>query len=350
MKPLVSIVVPMMNEEGNVANLLERIGPVADAVRTEFGMEVEVVINDNCSTDRTMQELRDFASGHHPARFTLRIFRFSRNIGFQKSILVGYRKARGDAVMQIDADLQDPPELILEFLRQWRAGYRVVYGIRRHREESVVMRGLRKLFYRLIDRLSSDGLPHDAGDFRLIDRAVVDVICLLQDHDPYLRGSIASLGFAQTGVPYDRKTRLRGRSKFNFASLLKLAIDGVTNHTTLPLRAASYLAFGVFATAVVLVGYYLTGWLFLDRELPLGFMTQTLLQLGSVGSLALLFAIQGFYIQRIYNQVKQRPLAIIEESVTAPAEHASSPTPGIEVMWIGEHAPDCLSDSGAKVQ
>ena len=350
MKSLLSIVVPMMNEEGNVRTLFERIGPVADEVRSEFGMATEVVVNDNRSTDRTMEELRHYASGHDPARFALRIFRFSRNIGFQKSILVGYRKARGDVVVQIDADLQDPPELILEFLRRWREGYKVIYGIRRHREESIVMHGLRKVFYRMIDHFSTDGLPHDAGDFRLVDRTVVDLVCVLQDHDPYLRGAIASLGFAQTGVPYDRKVRTRGRSKFNFASLFRLAIDGITNHTTLPLRLASYLALGVFASAALLVGYYLTGWLLLEREMPLGFMTQTLLQLGTLGALALLFAVQGFYIQRIYNQVKERPLAIIEERVATPVEGAGPPAEAIEVMWIGDHAPKRATSGDASTR
>jgi len=334
MTSLLSIVVPMMNEEGNVAPLFERLGSLADAVRIDYGMSTEIVVNDNCSSDRTMDELRAYAAIHDPQRFRLRIFRFSRNIGFQKSILVGYRKARGDAVVQIDADLQDPPELILDFLARWRAGNKVVYGIRRHRDENLVMQGLRKLFYRLINRFSEDGLPHDAGDFRLIDRAVVDVVCALHDNDPYLRGAIASLGLAQTGVAYDRTDRKRGRSKFDLLLLAKLAIDGITNHTALPLRLASYVAIGVFFAAILLVLYYLAGWFFFQRDMPIGFMTQTLLQLGTVGSLALLFAVQGFYIQRIYNQVKERPLAIIEHHIARPDEIEGG-AQAIEVLWVG---------------
>jgi dolichol-phosphate mannosyltransferase len=337
---LLTIIIPMFNEEGNVEPLFARLIPVAEQIRIRFGMGTEVVVNDNCSTDRTLDELRSYADRHDPELFTLRIFRFSSNIGFQKSILVGYRKAAGDAVAQIDADLQDPPELLINFIEKWREGYHVIYGVRRRREEGFLISSARKFFYQLIDRLSEDALPRNAGDFRLLDRSVVDVICALQDQDPYLRGSIARLGLKQTGIVYDRTSRQHGLSKFGLGQLIKLALDGLTNHTTLPLRLASYLALAVVSLAVGLIGFYVFSWFYAGVPMPVGFMTQTLLQLGTLAALSLLFAIQGFYIQRIYNQLKERPLAIIEHAIIPP-QQAGSATPThapIEVLWVGQPA------------
>jgi glycosyltransferase involved in cell wall biosynthesis len=339
---LLSIIVPVYNEQENIEPLFERLGQVACRVRQDFGMMVEVIVNDNHSKDRTFEALRTYAERADPQVFELRIFRFARNVGFQKSILVGYCKARGDAVVQIDADLQDPPELILEFLSKWREGYKVVYGVRRRRHEGIMMQALRRLFYRLIDQISPDDLPYDSGDFRLIDRAMVDVICQLRDHDPYLRGFVATLGLKQIGIPYDRAARQRGTSKFGLAELLKLAIDGIINHSALPLRLASYVALLVVAVGVILILYYFSAWLFSPAQLPLGFITQTLLQLGSLAILSFLIAIQGLYINRIYNQVKDRPLAIIEYCVSkGAADDPISVKVGskIEVIWSGKSSP-----------
>lgn len=338
MAGLISIIVPTLNEEGNIEPLFKRLILLANRISEEFGMATEIIVNDNCSTDRTLEELKQQADQTAPGLVAIRIFRFSRNIGFQKSILVGYRKSRGDAVAQIDADMQDPPELLLEFLRRWREGYQIVYGVRRRPEEGIVMRTTRMAFYRFINRLSEDVLPHDAGDFRLLDRQVVDVVCTLHDNDPYLRGTIASLGLRQLGVVYDRSSRMRGQSKFGLAHLAKLAIDGITNHTTIPLRLASYLALALVGAAGVLVCVYLVAWFTSDRPMPLGFMTLTLLQLGTMATMSFLFAIQGFYVQRIYNQLKDRPLAIIEHSISQPfQDKAVAGKPSIEILWAGEH-------------
>lgn len=338
MAGLVSVIVPALNEEGNIEPLFKRLTVLAQSIRDEFGMMTEVVVNDNCSTDRTLDELREQASRIDPGLIAIRIFRFSRNIGFQKSILVGYRKSRGDAVAQIDADMQDPPELLLEFLRHWREGYQIVYGVRRRPEEALATRAARKTFYRLINHLSDDVLPHDAGDFRLLDRQVVDVVCALHDNDPYLRGTIASLGLRQLGITYDRSSRTRGHSKFGLAQLAKLAIDGITNHTTIPLRFASYLALALVGAAGMLVCVYLFAWLTSDQAMPLGFMTLALLQLGTMATTSFLFAIQGFYLQRMYNQLKDRPLAIIEHSISQEGQSdAIANKRPIEVLWTGDH-------------
>jgi len=345
---MLSIIIPAYNEEGNIDPLFTRLTQVIRGIRSEFGLTVEVIVNDNRSTDRTLDELRNFAERHDGSLFDLRIFRFARNIGFQRSILVGYCKARGDAVVQLDADLQDPPELLCEFVRKWHEGYKVVYGVRRTRKESMLNQAMRKTFYRALDWISEDDLPHDAGDFRLVDRSLVDVICSLRDHDPYLRGLIANLGLRQIGIPYDRTARERGKSKFGFLQLAKLAVDGITNHSALPLRLASYIAFGVVVVVALMIAYYLGGWLFANEALPGGFITQTLLQLGSLATLSFLIGIQGFYIHRIYNQVKERPLAIIEYNFQKragwPAGHET--TDPVEVLWVGESGGDASDSAG----
>ena len=339
MAGLVSIIVPALNEEGNIEPLFRRLTELARRIREEFDMATEVVANDNCSADKTLEELKQQALQIDPGVLTIRIFRFSRNIGFQKSILVGYHKARGDAVAQIDADMQDPPELLLEFLKRWKEGYHIIYGVRRRPEEDIPRRAARMVFYRLINHLSDDVLPHDAGDFRLLDRQVVDVVCALHDNDPYLRGTIASLGLKQIGVTYDRSSRTHGRSKFGLPQLAKLAIDGITNHTTIPLRLSSYLGLILVAAASVLVCVYLFAWLTSDKPMPLGFMTLALLQLGTMATVSFLFAIQGFYVQRIYNQLKDRPLAIIEHSIQQGSDGstAAMSSQPIEVLWTGNH-------------
>jgi polyisoprenyl-phosphate glycosyltransferase len=340
MAGLVSIIVPTLNEEGNIEPLFRRLSALAQRIREEFDMATELVVNDNCSIDNTLEELKRQASQIDPNLLAIRIFRFSRNIGFQKSILVGYRKSRGDAVAQIDADMQDPPEMLLEFLRRWREGYHVVYGVRRRPKEALLLRTARTVFYRLINHLSEDILPHDAGDFRLLDRQVVDVVCALHDNDPYLRGTIASLGLRQLGIVYERSSRTRGQSKFGLPQLAKLAIDGITNHTTIPLRLSSYLGLVLVVVASILVCFYLFAWITSGRPMPLGFMTLALLQLGTMAVVSFLFAIQGFYIQRIYNQLKDKPLAIIEHSIQQGFEGNSAPSSNqaIEVLWIGDHA------------
>lgn len=337
MKRLISIVIPVFNEDESLDRLFTRLRPVIKAIESEFGFRTEVVVNDNCSTDKTADKLAEIIQRHVSTEFDLRVYRFSRNVGFQRSILAGYIKARGDAVVQIDADLQDPPELILEFITKWIEGARVVYGVRRRRKESILMSLTRKAFYRILNRLSADELPPDSGDFRLIDRVIVDIVCEVQDQDPYLRGLIAGLGFKQVGVVYDRDARNSGKSKFNIGDLIKLGLDGFTNHSVALLRLSSYFAFFVALTMVCFIAFYLYGWLMLEETLPVGFMTQTLLQLGGIAVISLLFSIHGEYLSRIYRQVKQRPLAIIEKEMNSvPEERMPDSKP--EVLWFGDRS------------
>jgi dolichol-phosphate mannosyltransferase len=318
-KPLISICVPVYNEERNVRLVYESLLSILAGVGDRY--DFEFLFTDNHSTDRTFAALTELASLDP----RVRAIRFSRNFGFQRSILTAYNNARGDAAVQIDCDLQDPPSLILEFLEKWESGYQVVYGVRTASKESWGMNTTRKIFYRLIDSLSDDPLPHDAGDFRLIDRRVLDQLLKFDDYQPYLRGAIASLGFEQIGIPYSRAERQHGESKFSFGELIGLALDGIFNHSVVPLRIATYL--GLLISVVTFLGIvcYGIGRLVFGANWPPGFASVIVLILGSLSLNALFLGIIGEYLGRIYRQVKRRPLTIVEREVGAPAPLDSSP-------------------------
>jgi dolichol-phosphate mannosyltransferase len=308
---LISICVPVFNEESNIEPLYAALMPIMEQLSERY--DFELVFTDNHSTDHTFQVLEHLAQRD----VRVRAIRFSRNFGFQRSIATGYASARGDAAIQIDCDLQDPPSLIPEFIAKWEQGYKVVYGIRSSRRESWWMNIIRRMFYRIIDSLSEDELPLDAGDFRLIDRCVLDELQKYEDNQPYLRGTIAALGFDQIGIPYDRAERQRGDSKFSFGELIGLALDGILNHSVVPLRIATYLGLIIsLLTFLGIIGYGV-GRIFLGKSWPPGFATIIVLILGSLSLNALFLGIIGEYLGRIYRQVKRRPLTIIERELNA---------------------------------
>ncbi len=305
--PLVSIAIPVLNESDNLVALHARL--VALAERMASRCRLEFVFTDNHSDDATWPMLRDLAA-RDPR---VRALRFSRNVGFQRSILANYLHARGDAILQIDADLQDPPEMLETFLDHWERGYAVVYGVRRKRKEGALMNLFRKVGYWLIDRVSEYPIPRDAGDFRLIDRRVVQALRHYRSSDPYLRGMIAGMGFEQIGIPYEREARVAGASKFRLAQLIRLGLSGVYNHSVVPLRLASYA--GLLLLGVSLLGtlYYIVFKL-LHPDLPQGLASIHILVLFGIGFQSLLLGILGEYLLRIYLIVRSEPLALIEAS------------------------------------
>jgi len=320
-KRLLTILVPVFNEEQNIEPLYAALQPVMAQLSPDY--DFEILFTDNHSTDGTFAAIEQLAARDR----RIRALRFSRNFGFQRSILTGYLNARGDAVVQIDCDLQDPPSLIVDFVRQWEQGHRVVYGIRSSRKEGWAMNATRKAFYRLIDSLSEDELPLDAGDFRLLDRRVLEELRNFEDYQPYLRGTIASLGFKQLGIPYDRSERARGESKFSFRELIGLALDGILNHSVVPLRIATYLGLAISVLTLLAIIGYGAGRLFLGADWPPGFASIIILVLGSLGLNALFLGIIGEYLGRIYKQVKRRPLTIIEQEIgEASAAHKDAAT------------------------
>jgi len=314
--PLISLVVPVYNEELNILPFHEKVTSTIEPFADRF--RFELVFTDNHSTDNTFPILAALAS-RDPR---VRVFRFSKNFGYQRSILTGYIKCRGDAAIQLDVDLQDPPELIGVFLGRWQEGADVVYGVRVQRAEGFGITALRAVFYRLVDMLSEEELPVDAGDFRLISRRVIDLLCSYRDANPYLRGTIATLGFKQVGVEYTRSARQFGESKFPFSKLMSLAIDGILNHSILPLRFATY--FGLASSLLmimVMAGYAIVRIVF-RAQWPAGFTTLAALILLSISINAMLLGIIGEYLGRMYRQVRDSPLTIIEAEIDSPPTEA----------------------------
>lgn len=301
----VSVIVPVFNEEDNVMRAYGRVAKVFDRLP---GHELELIFADNHSTDETFALLSTVAKTDP----RVRVLRWSRNCGYQRSLLMAYQAATGDCAVQIDADLQDPPELIPQMLETWRKGNAVVYGIRKSLPDGPVVALLRRSFYAVIDRLSEDDLPQNAGEFRLVDRRILEQLRDVQDSTPYLRGLISAMGFTQTGFEYDRDARVAGISKFPFRAMMSLAIDGIVNHSLVPLRIATLTSLAVgTATFVLLIGY-LFGKLFLGQDWPAGFATTTMLLLISITLNAMFMGIIGEYVGRIFQQSKRMNRPIVE--------------------------------------
>ena len=323
---LISICIPVLNEERNIAPLLSRLREVAKA-HAEY--RFEFVFTDNASSDSTFERLAEEALTDH----RIRVIRFTRNFGFQTSILTNYLNARGDAAIQLDADLQDPPELIGAFLKAWESGHSVVYGIRRSRHEHLLLTSIRKAFYRILNRLSNVDMPVDAGDFRLIDRVIIDHLRTIKDNSPYLRGIISELGYKQIGIPYDRTERMEGKSKFRLLSLSRLAIDGICSQSTKPLELITLFGF-FFSIASLMGAFVYLFWFFLVvQKPPPGFTTLVILILLSTGMNAAFVGVLGEYIGRIFRNTRDLPTPIIDqriEPVLIEAEDAPSEDPVID--------------------
>jgi glycosyltransferase involved in cell wall biosynthesis len=306
---LISLIVPVFNEEENIFPFHEAMTAVLSSLEDRF--RFEFIFTDNHSTDRTFALLTEL-SKKDPR---VRVFRFSRNFGYQRSILTGYTRARGDAAIQLDVDLQDPPTLIPVFLEHWEEGADVVYGVRVQRAEGAGINFMRVIFYRLVDMLSEEKIPVDAGDFRLISRRVIDILVSYRDANPYLRGTIATLGFRQDGIRYQRQARTRGESKFPFSKLMSLALDGILNHSIVPLRFATFFGLAIsLITLLMMIGYSVSR-LILGSTWPAGFTTLAALILISISINAMLLGVIGEYLGRMYRQVREAPLTIIETSI-----------------------------------
>jgi len=307
-KPLISISIPVLNEAGNLDALYARLCKIGTYMADRC--DLEFVFTDNHSDDATWEKLTELAQKDH----RVHAIRFAKNFGFQRSILANYLHTRGDAVMQIDADLQDPPEMLEVFFEKWQAGYHVVYGIRRKRPEGPFLHTFRRLGYWVIDALSEHPIPRDVGDFRLIDRCVIEALSKIKTPHPYLRGMIAGLGFSQTGISYDRDARVVGESKFNASRLIRLGLTAVFNHSTVPLRLASLVG-GVMLGVSLLGTLYYFLLRMMHPELPRGMASIHILVLFGIGLQSLLMGIIGEYLLRIYLILRAEPIAIIQQSL-----------------------------------
>lgn len=306
--PLISLVIPCFNEEDNVERTYQA---VSDIIARENAYDFEIIFTDNHSTDDTPLILKALAAKDH----RVRVFRFSRNFGYQRSIFTGYMKAKGAAAIQIDADLQDPPELISQFLRHWENGNKVAYGVRKTTKKNAFLTRMTGVFYWLLDVLSETRMPRNAGECRLIDRDVIEALRRIPDTDIFIRGRIAEIGFRQVAVPYERQGREAGETKFGLGSLITLSLDAIASHSTVPLRLSSYLGLGMLALSALGTIGFIIGRLALGQDWPAGFATIVVLVLVLNGFNLLLLGILGEYIGRIHRQLKSDPDVIIEEEI-----------------------------------
>lgn len=303
LRPVVSLVVPFYNEELVIDEFRARLVPVLEGTKESF----EVICINDGSRDKTA-EMLDAICAADP-RF--RAFHFSRNFGHQAAVTAGIHGARGQCAIVIDADLQDPPELIGSLLAKWREGFEIVYAQRRVRAgETSMKRGTAFLFYRTLASITEIELPVDTGDYSLYDRKVIDVMNAMPEHNRYLRGLRAWVGFRQTAVQFDRRERYAGESKYPLRRMVRLALDGVFSLSWTPLRMAAWFGFAstvlsLLLAIVLLVGklagaFGNTGWTWI-AVIVLFIGGLQLVCIGAVGE----------YIGRIYDEVKQRPLYII---------------------------------------
>ena len=319
-KQELSVIVPCYNEEAVLAETHRRLTTVLDGLDD---LDYEIVYVDDGSRDRTPNLLAALqASDEH-----VRVIRFSRNFGHQTAVTAGLEHATGDAVVLIDADLQDPPEVIPEFVARWREGYHVAYGVRIDRPgETRFKLATARAFYRVLGRLSETEIPLDAGDFRLMDRRVVTALQSMPERDRFVRGMVAWVGFRQVGVPYRRAPRLAGESKYPLFRMLRFALDGVTSFSVAPLHAATWIGFASSALALIGVVYALVLRLFTNNWVT-GWTALFIAVLFVGGTQLLALGVIGEYIGRIYAESKRRPLYLVQERLGFDRMGHTSPLP-----------------------
>jgi polyisoprenyl-phosphate glycosyltransferase len=305
---LLSIVVPCLNEEEVLRNTNLCLTTALEQIPADF----EIIYIDDGSTDSTLAILRELQSRDK----RIRVVRFSRNFGHQMAITAGLEHAAGDAIVVIDADLQDSPEVIAEFVQKWADGYDVVYGVRADREGETAFKLLTaKFFYRFMSVMSDTRIPLDTGDFRLMDRRVVDTLLSMPERDRFVRGMVSWLGFSQFGVPYRRAPRVAGVTKFSFFRMLRFALDGVFSFSIVPLRLATWTGFAASVLALFGIAVILLERFFEVPGLVKGWPSAVIAQLFIGGVQLICLGIIGEYVGRIYGESKHRPLYIIQERI-----------------------------------
>ncbi len=313
-RKLISIITPCYNEKENVQKCCEA---VRDIFRGElFNYDYEHIFCDNASTDGTIQELRNIASDSR-----IKVILNSRNFGSACSSFNGFLAASGDAALLfLAADLQDPPEIIPQFIKKWEEGYKIVYGIRKKREESWIMHSIRKLYYRLINRLSFVYLPLDVGEFQLVDKAAMKALATYDDYYPYVRGMLASCGFDSIGIEYTWKRRQYGSSKNHLYDLVDQGINGIVSFSKIPMRLCMFCGFFLFfATSlyalVTLVGTFVRQVVYGESVASPGIPTLIVATFFFSGIQLFFLGVLGEYVCAIHSQVRKGPLVIERERI-----------------------------------
>jgi polyisoprenyl-phosphate glycosyltransferase len=312
--PVFSIVVPVFNEESVVLETYKRLKKVMDALNEPY----EIIFINDGSRDKTAYMVNEISILDK----NIKLIDFSRNFGHQIAVTAGMDFSLGKAVVVIDADLQDPPEVIPKMIEKWREGYDLVYGKRAERKGDTVFKKLTaSIFYRLLRKMTDVDIPVDTGDFRLIDRKVCDALKSVNERNRYIRGLISWLGFRQTGVEFTRDKRFAGETKYPLRKMIKFAFDAITSFSYKPLKLASYA--GVFTSILsfIYLLYVLYLRLFTDRT-EVGWTSIVAVNLFFNGIILIILGIIGEYIGRIYDEAKGRPLYIVRELTNFNKENA----------------------------
>lgn len=318
-----SIVVPMFNEEEVIEETYKRLKEVMD----QTGEAYELVFVNDGSRDRTAEIVGRICQGDS----NVRLLDFSRNFGHQIAITAGMDYAAGRAIVVIDADLQDPPTVILQMIDKWKQGYDVVYGKRLKRKgETLFKKITAKFFYRLLRSMTNVDIPVDTGDFRLIDRKVADVLRGLKEKNRFVRGLVSWVGFRQTSVEYVREERWAGETKYPLKKMLRFAMDGITSFSFKPLRLATYLGFGLSGLSFIYLIIVMLQALFTDTTTA-GWASIVAINLFFNGIMLILLGIIGEYIGRIYDESKDRPLYIVRDVLGGAAEAEETDPAGIRL-------------------
>jgi len=329
---LISVVAPVFNENDGLDAFYARTSAAMQAIE---GTDYELVLVDDGSSDGSWEHMTALAADDP----RLVLVRLSRNFGHQIAITAGVDIAKGDAVVVIDADLQDPPEAIAKMVDRWRQGYDVVYGIRVSRKgETRVKLWTARIFYRILRRFTNIEIPVDVGDFRLLSRRAADQLRQLREKDRFVRGLVSWMGFNQIGIEYEREERYAGETKYPLGKMLKFAADGITSFSSVPLQLASWMGYLASALAFIyMLSVFVQKWMGYTVE---GWATMMVAMLFVGGVQLICLGIMGEYIGRIFNEIKPRPIYVLQEVRTG-----GSPTPSGTTDSVGMESADAQRGS-----
>jgi polyisoprenyl-phosphate glycosyltransferase len=303
--PFLSLLVPVFNEEKGIIAFYQRIRPILSSITEHF----EIIFVNDGSTDRSVEELQSLHSQDPRAK----LIDLSRNFGKEVAMSAGLDFCRGEVVVIIDADLQDPPELIPEMVDKWRDGFDVVYATRISRQgETFLKKATANFFYRFIGRLSRTEIPRNTGDFRLMSRRTVEALKLLREQNRFMKGLFSWVGFKQASIPYSREPRFAGATKWNYWKLWNFAIEGITSFSYVPLQVASYLGASVAALSFLYAAYLVVRTVLFGIDVP-GYASLMVAILFFSGVQLLFLGVIGEYLGRISNETKRRPLYLIKD-------------------------------------
>lgn len=306
--PDLSIIVSMYNEEDSLDVFFEKIREALSAISN---YSYEIICIDDGSIDKTYELLLDYANKDN----RIKIIKFSRNFGKEYGLMAGFKFCKGRAAIPMDVDLQDPPELIIDFVKKWEDGYDMVYGIRSDRgSDTFLKRFTAKLFYKIYNMMTRSPIPYNAGDYRLVDRKIIDAILLLKERNVFMKGIFGWTGFKSYGIKYTRQKRVAGKSKWNYWKLWNFALDGITASTTFPLRIWTYLGTLLSSVGILYAIYIILRTIVQGIDVP-GYASLLVFILLLGGIQMIILGILGEYIGRIFIEVKDRPIYIVEKKV-----------------------------------